>query len=80
MNTCDRRQEEKVLLHYSHLELVLLATVEQHYWTIGIQDASFIKQNLYLPLFCDQGKVVLDNMEAHWFNSFNFVKTWHEWW
>ena len=49
----------------SDCPFILLVTVAQYYWTIGIQDASFIKQNLYLPLLCDQGKVVLDNMEAH---------------
>ena len=79
MNTCDRHQQEKVLLHLSQLEHVLLVTVAQYYWTIGIQDALFIKQNLYLPLFWDQGNVVLDNMEADWLNSSNFVKTWDGW-
>ena len=79
MNTCDRHQQEKFLLHISQMEPVLLVTVAQYHWTIGIQDVSFIKQNLYLPLFCDQGKVILDNMEADWLNSSNFVKTWHGW-
>ena len=78
MNTCERHQQEKVLLHLSQLELVLLVTVARYYWTIEFQGASFIKHTLYLPLICDQGKVVLDNVEAHWLNSSNFVKTWHQ--
>ena len=65
MNTCDRHQQENVLLYLSQLELVWLVTVAQYYRTIEIQDASFIKHDLYLPLFCDEGKVVLDNMEAY---------------
>ena len=57
MNICDRHQQEKILLHLSQLELFLLVTVAQYYWTIGIQDASFIKQNLYLPLWSREGSI-----------------------